>query len=117
MAIQHGFALHFTPNSQVLVIGLDFRAGQYFPKSAQRKTISSNKGKCRNVKAKKKTNPKQTVLRCSSKGHHLRLLKGSALQLVKLIICCETVCSLPLDQKTIKSYSSKVIWEDSLKGN
>lgn len=62
MVKQHCFPLHVTPNSHVLVMGWDFRAGQYFPKSTQRKNVSLNKGKGRNVKGKEIPNKAHTPL-------------------------------------------------------
>lgn len=62
MVQQHCFPLHVTPNSHVLVMGWDFRAGQYFPKSTQRKNVSLNKGKGRNVKGKEIPNKAHTPL-------------------------------------------------------
>lgn len=72
MAIQHVIPLHVAPNSHILVMDWDFRAGEYFLKSAQRKNVSFSKVKGRNVKGKrrkknnknkqKKKEPKQTVL-------------------------------------------------------
>lgn len=55
MAMQQEFPLHAIPNPHGLVMNWDFREGDFFPKSSQKKNVSCNKGKSKDAKGEKKS--------------------------------------------------------------